>query len=439
MKITIESINPVQKKINFEIPSERVTEEVEKSYRTFQSQARIKGFRAGKVPRPLLERHFGDQVAAEVSSLLVKESYGQALAEQHSMQIVSQPHIVAEKLIPGQPFRYSATVEVRPEVSVQNYEGIEVEKRVRTIGDHEIEQALNRLAEAFAQVHPVTDRDYVEPGDALIVDYVAFQRGKPVAGLQGKNQLVELGEEKAPPGFREHLIGVRKGETVQFSLPRSEAEAASNEPEETPTFRVTVHDIARKEKPPLDDEFAKDHGECSTLEELRERVRENLQKAADRQTERQMEDELFTRLLVSNPFEVPPSLVQEQLRRMLTESGLLRPGDDHSINESSIPEPLRDELTARARKQVQTVFLLDAVATHLGLSVSDDELRNRIDEILASVGPEHRSRLEAFYSQSENQYALQDRLRQEKALRFLVEKAKIRMVEEGVAGEGEKD
>ena len=439
MKITIESISPVEKKINFEIPSERVAEEVEKSYRTFQNQARIKGFRTGKVPRPLLERHFGEQIAAEVSSLLVEESYGQALAEHHSMQVVSRPQIIAEKLTLGQPFRYSATVEVRPEVSVTNYEGIEIEKRVKKIGDREIEQALDRLVEAFAQLRPVTDRDYIEHGDVVTVDYVAFQKGKPVAGLQGKSQLVELGEEKAPPGFREHLIGVRKGETVQFSLPRSEAEAASsNDPEEAPTFRVTVRDIARKEKPFLDDEFAKDHGECTTLEELRERVRENLQKAADRQTERQMEDELLTRLLTSNPFAVPPSLVQEQVRRMLIESGLQRSGDDSSINESSIPEPLRDELTARARKQVQTVFVLDAVAKHLALTVSDDELRNRIDEVVASVGPEHRPRLEAFYTQSENQYALQDRMRHEKALRFLVDKAKIRTVEEGVAGEGEK-
>jgi len=99
---------------------------------------------------------------------------------------------------------------------------------------------------------------------------------------------------------------------------------------------------------------------------------------------------------------------------------------------------LRDELTARARKQVQTVFVLDAVAKHLALTVSDDELRNRIDEVVASVGPEHRPRLEAFYTQSENQYALQDRMRHEKALRFLVDKAKIRTVDEGVAGEGEK-
>jgi trigger factor len=197
---------------------------------------------------------------------------------------------------------------------------------------------------------------------------------------------------------------------------------------------VTVRDIARKEKPQLDDEFAKDHGECATLEELRAKVRESLQKAADRQADRQVEDEVLGRILDRNPFEVPPSLVQDQIQRLLTESGVQR-----SVDVSALPQPVRDELTLRARKQVQTVFVLDAVAKQAALAVSEEELRQRIDEILASVGPEHRQRFEAVYAQPENRGALRERLLQEKALRFLVAKAKIRTVEEeGVAGGEEK-
>src|SRR5262249_10206494 len=158
MKVTIEPITTVQKKLSFEIPPERVGEEIEKAYRTFQSTARVKGFRAGKAPRPLLERHFGEQVAAEVSSLLVEESYAKAL-EEHLLPVVTQPQIVTEKLIPGQPFRYSATVEVRPDITVADYEGIAVEKRIKKVGEQDVENALNRLAESFAQLHPVTDRD----------------------------------------------------------------------------------------------------------------------------------------------------------------------------------------------------------------------------------------------------------------------------------------
>ncbi len=431
MKVTIESLSPIQKKLSFEIPPERVAEEIERSYRAVQSNARIKGFRAGKVPRPLLERHFGEQIAAEVSSLLVEESYGQALAE-HAVPVVSRPHIVTEKLIPGQPFRYSATVEVRPEISLADYEGIEVERRVRKVGEHEVTQALDRLAESFAQLHPITDRDTVELGDVVTVDYSAFRRGKPVAGMQGKGRLVELKQGAAPPGFVEHLAGVRKGETVRFSVPPTEASTQSQE--ESTTFCVTVRDIARKEKPLLDDEFAKDHGECATLEELRAKILDNLQKAANRQADRQMEDELLSKILDRNPFAVPPSLVQDQVRRLLAESGIER-----AVDVSALPEPLRDELTMRARKQVQTIFVLDAIAKQAALTVSEEELHQRVAEILAAAGPEHRQRLEVSYAQPENREKVRERLLREKALRFLVDKAKIRTIEEeGVAGEQEK-
>src|SRR6266478_3020372 len=128
MKITIEEISSVEKKLNFEIPPERVGEELEKMYRSFQHSARIKGFRPGKAPRALIERQFGDQVISEVSAHLVEESYAEALKE-HQLPVVTQPHIVPERLTAGQPFRYVATVEVRPEITVTVFEGIEAEKQ----------------------------------------------------------------------------------------------------------------------------------------------------------------------------------------------------------------------------------------------------------------------------------------------------------------------
>jgi trigger factor len=446
MKVTIEPLSPVQKKLVFEIPPERVREEIEKAYRTFQHSARVKGFRAGKAPRPLLERHFGEQVATEVSSLLVEESYSQAL-EEHLLPVVTRPQIVTEKLVQGQPFRYSATVEVRPDLTVVDYEGLIVEKRVRKVEEKEIESALNHLAESFAQLHPVTDRDRVDQGDVVRIDYTAFVNGKPIPGLQGKGRLVELGKENVFPGFQEHLLGVRRGATTEFVVALPESSDSPGGPERFATFRVAVHDLARKEMPSLDDEFAKDHGECATLAELRERVSRNLQQAADRQADSQVEDELITRLLGRNPFEVPPSLVREQERRMLLEAGVLRPGDDLAARKTTLPEGLREEFAARAQRQVQAVLLLDALAKQLELSVSEEDLRQYIEEFTAASGVERQQQIEAFYAKEENRRALEGRLLHEKALRLVVDKTAIKVVEEseggedagGVAGEEEKD
>jgi trigger factor len=446
MKVTIEPISPIQKKLNFEIPPDRVEEEIEKAYRLFQHRARVKGFRAGKAPRPLLERHFGEQVATEVSARLVEESYTKALAE-HSLPVVTRPYVVAEKLVPGQPFRYSATVEVRPDITVVDYEGVEVEKQVRKVEEQEIESALGRLAESFAQLHPVTDRDQVEHGDVVRVDYAAFVNGKPIPGLQEKGRLVEMGQENVFPGFQEHLLGMRQGATAEFSLAFPEPGESSSGPVRLATFRVSVHELATKEVPPLDDEFAKDHGECATLAELRDKISHNLQQAIERQADSQVEDSLITHLLSRNPFEVPPSLVREQTHRLLREAGILRPGDDPAAREAALAESLREEFTARAQRQIRTALVLDALAKQLALAVSEEDVRQRIAELAVASGVERQQQIEAFYARPENRQPLEQRLLHEKALRFVVDKARIKTVERdgageearGVAGEEEKD
>ncbi|MSQ48334.1 MAG: trigger factor [Deltaproteobacteria bacterium] len=441
MNVHIEALDAVQKKLTFEIPPDRVKEEVEKTYRTFQRTAQVKGFRAGKVPRPVLERHFGEQVASEVSAHLIEESYIQALQE-HSLQVVADPHIVPEKLISGQPFRYSATVELRPEIVVKDHEGVEAEKTVRKVTEEEVDKSLAQIAESLAQLHPITDRDQVENDDVATIDYAASSDGRPLSDLQGKGRLVEIGKEVIFPGFQGKLIGARKGETVHFSLPFPREAEDPQEPaptERLAAFRVTVQDLARKEVPTLDDEFAKDHGECDTLVELREKVRTNLQQHADRQANDQLQDAVMTRLLELNPFEVPPTLVREQMRRMLIDARMVSPDIDAVTLEARLPEGLRDGFMNSAKKQVQVSFLLEALATQLELSVPDEEVQQQVSSIAERVGPTQLPQITAFYGREENRRALRNRLLHEKALHLVVEKARVKVVEREVAGPEEKE
>lgn len=441
MNVHIETLDAVQKKLTFEIPSDRVREEIEKVYRTFQRTAQVKGFRAGKVPRPVLERHFGEQVASEVSAHLIEESYIKALQE-HSLQVVADPHLVPEKLVSGQPFRYSATVELRPEITVKDYEGVEAEKAIKKVADEEVEKSLAQIAESFAQLPPITDRDQVENGDVVTIDYAASSEGRPLSDLQGKGRFIEIGKEVIFPGFQEKLLGARKGETVQFSLPfpqRSEDPQEQAPPERLAAFRVTVHDLARKELPALDDEFAKDHGECDTLAELRAKIRTNLQQHADRQADNQLQDAVMTRLLELNPFEVPPTLVREQLRRMLIDARIASPDIDAATLESRLPEGLRDGFMSNAKKQVQIAFLLEALAKQLELSIPDEEVQQQVGHIAESMGPDRHQQIVAFYAREENRRALHNRLLHEKALQLVVEKANVKVVEREVAGGEEKE
>ena len=440
MKVSIDSVDAVQKKLAFEIPAERVSQEVEKAYRTVQQQARLKGFRPGKVPRPVLSRYFGEQVAQEVSSLLVQESYPRAV-EEHDLHVVAQPQIVTEKLTPGQPFRYSATVEVRPQVEITDYAGITVEKPHETVAEEEVEASLQRLAESMTQLVPITDRDRVEESDVLTLDYVGLREGRPLPGLEAKGRLVEMGRETVLPGFQDHLLGAQRGRALQFSVsmpqPEEPAEPAT-EPAQAVLFRVTVHDIARKEVPALDDDFAKDHGECGTLEELRNKIRDNLHQATERRVENQLHEALLAGVYEKNPFEVPPSLVREQLRQLFVEAGIQRPEEDVSVGEGRLTDELREQFTARARQSVQSVFIVDALVEQLSLSVSEKAMRQKIEE-LSSANPEQKQQLENFYAKAENRQALERQLLREKAIQAVVDKVEIKAVDRDVAGTREKD
>ncbi len=447
MKISIESVDSVQRKLAFEIPAERVGQEVEKAYKTVQQRARIKGFRPGRVPRAVLEQYFGEQVANDVSSLLVQESYPRAV-EENDLHVVTQPHITTEKLIPDQPFRYSATVEVRPNITITDYAGIEVEKQLETVAAEKVEFALQRLTESFSQLHPVLDRDQVEDGDVLTLDYVGLRGGRPVPGLEAKGQLIEMGRETLLAGFQNNLMGAQRGRALQFSvsLPQSEQHSGQTAEQAKPAeasdqsllFRVTIHDIARKEVPALDDDFAKDHGECDTLEELRSKIRENLQSAAERRAENQMHEVLLARVYEKNPFEVPPSLVREQLRQLFVESGIQRQEEDVSVGEGRLTDELRQQFTARARHSVQSVFLLDALVDHLSVSVTEEDVRQKIEE-LSSSGVEQQRQVEASYAKDENRQALERQLMREKAFQAVVDKAQIKTVDREVAAAREKD
>lgn len=433
MKVSIEPLSPVQTKISIEIPADRVQAGLERAYQRYQSQVQLKGFRAGRVPRRVIERRFGEQITSEVGSALVEESLPEAIRE-HRLTVVSQPQIVTERLAGDSPFRYSATVETKPEVPHVAYEGLSVDKTIAPVTEQAVDDTLARLADSLAQLHPITDRDHVEAGDVVRLDYRAEREGRPLAGLEGTGRLFEMGKETLLPGFQEEILGARKGHRLSFSLPLPQApQADTDAPSDflTADFQVTVHDIARKEVPRLDDEFAKDHGECDTLEELRAKLRENMERTAQRRAEQQMESDLVGQMFSRHPFEVPPGLVREHAQRLFAESGL-RPREDMAFDDPAIPQTMREDLSARAKRQIETTWLLDALVEQLGLTLSEEAVDLKIAEFTAA-NVEQRQQIESLYADADRRQMLKARLLREEALRAVVEKADVRTIHADVA------
>jgi trigger factor len=422
--VTVESLSEVKRKIGVALPPEDVRAELDQAYRGLQQHARIKGFRPGKVPRTILERYYGDQVRSEVIGKLIQESYARAL-EQHHLHAVARPEIVAEEVRPGEGLRYSATIEIKPTFDVTGYETLEVERSVEPVSDEMVQAQLERLRESYAQMVRLEDRDVVEQGDLVEIGYTGVIEGRALPGASAQGRVIEIGAGTFPPPFEEQLVGKRVGESVHVAVPYPEHHHSREVAGKTVTFRVEIKAVGRKELPVLDDDFAKDHGECGSLAELREKVRGGLAAAAERDADERMRAAVLEKLVASNPIEVPDALVERRLDVMLREVGA------HGVDARGNPDlekrldDLRAELRRRARESVHSGLLLERLAAQEGIEVSEADVEARIAEVLRAA-PRDRERLAEIYRAPEARRELRDRLAQEKALEWLAGRVTIR-------------
>ncbi len=278
MESTVEDLSPVKKKIGVALPPEEVRAEIDEAYRGLQRRARIKGFRPGKVPRQVLERYYGEQVQSEVIGKLIQESYARAL-EEHRLHAIARPEIVAEEVRPEAGLRYSATIEIKPEFEVRDYAGLEVERRVVPVEDAEVDEQIERLRQSLAQMARREDRDTVESGDLVEIAYTGVVEGRVLKGASAESRVIEIGSQTFPPPFEERLVGARRGASIHIDVAYPAHHRSAEIAGKTVTFRVEVKEIGEKVLPALDDEFAKDHGECASLAELRDKVRDVVARA----------------------------------------------------------------------------------------------------------------------------------------------------------------
>src|SRR5437870_1433631 len=267
-RVTLEDLTPVRKRLQVEISATDVQAELERAFTVFGRQARLRGFRPGRVPRPVLERTFGEQVRREVLGRLVEESFRQAI-ETHRLEPVGTPDIDADPLTPGQSLRYSATVDVRPVIEVGNLGGLEVPRPSTTVTDEAVEAALGRLRDSAAQLRPITHRTAVEAGDVVSVDLTSRLEGAESVHREGV--LVEAGGGSFPLALERQLVGQHRGAQLTLRVPYPREYSNAGLAGKTAEVDVVIRELRAKEVPSLDDDFARDHGRCQSLAELRPR------------------------------------------------------------------------------------------------------------------------------------------------------------------------
>lgn len=423
MRINVESLSNTERKVEVFIPLEEVAAKIEEVFNEIKKSAKIKGFRPGKAPRKIIEAAYGSYIFDEVSSKLISGSLNKAL-EEASVIPISRPQIASDKVEQDKEFHYVATFEVIPDFEVGDYAGIELKKEKHGVKDEDVERTMNRIREQSAQAKPIEGDREVRSGDYLIIDYAGFIDGKLVKDLQAKDFQVVVGEKKLIAKFEDNLIGMKKGEEREFEITYPEDFHMRDVAGKIVRFTVNVKEVLDRILPDLDDEFAKDLGEES-LEGLKKKIREDLGNRLEIESEERLRGDIVKTLIEKNSFDVPQSLIENEMIRMRREFAynLKR----HGIQ---IPELNRDgegKLRDRAVDNVKASIILGAIARKEGIEVEEKEIEDKLAEISRSVRIPF-DKVREFYEKNNMVEGLEARLIQDKVLQFLIEKSNVEEV-----------
>ncbi|HET7500404.1 MAG TPA: trigger factor [Kofleriaceae bacterium] len=427
MQVRIEDVSPVEKKMFVEIPWETVSQKLGDAYKELGKGVALKGFRKGKVPRPVLEQVYGQRINAEVAYQLVRESFFRA-SEEHNLAAVAEPRVEqAAPIKKGQPFTFAAIIEIRGEVVPQSYVGLSIERRKLDVPESAVDEALAQLRREHTELRPIEGRDVTAPGDIV---------GLSVTGTIGEHQInqpqfaVDLDDdEREPlPGMRQALLGVpidTKDKTIEITVPDDfKDESIRGRKAE---LSVTILEVRAKEVPELDDEFAKDTGKAETLDGLRAVLRKELEDREREVIDREARENALRELIKNNQIPVAGSLVE---RAVELQYGRLRQmlGMKAERGNPGLSDELRDRMRPAGADEVRGQLLLEAIADKEAITVSDDELTRHIEATAKgrNIAP---AKLRAEWQRDGRMDNVTHTLRQDKVLRFLVDKASITEVE----------
>ncbi len=424
MNITVEELSSVKKKISVEIPEDRVTKEIDSLYREVGKQAKIKGFRPGKIPRNILERYFKDYVKSEVIQKLIQETYPTALSEK-GLQPVSPPVIDPGELESGKLFQYSATFEVKPEINIEGYTGLTIEGKKEEVKEEEVEERLRNLQQLHAQLRTIPEPRPIQVGDHVIFDYEARMDYKPLEEGKAVDFSLEVGSGRFIPELEEKLIGMKSEEEKEIEVSFPEDYGSKKWAGKTILFHIKVKEIKEKVLPPLDDEFAKDLGDYTSLEDLKARLREEIEKEKAYLLDRHLKDQLIDQLLQANSFEIPESMISEQTRTLLSDTKLRLASQGIALKSLNISEEkLQEDYKEVAQRQVRTYLILEKIAAQEGITVTDEEVEERLRSI-AERTHQKFDVVKRYYETNGLIPDLQTGILTDKTLDFLLSKANI--------------
>ena len=434
MQVTVEEISPVAKKIIVEIPADQVDAAIDKVYAEIRKRAKYEGFRPGKIPMHIVKRVYRDAMLEQVMRDLYEKSIIKALQE-NKIPLLDTPVIEYGPIEEGTPFKYTAEVEVTPEIELKDYKGIQVNKEKFRPNPEAIEKEIRMMQENMAQLIPLEDDAKVEKGHEVTIDYSFSVDGFPDEDKAEEDAVVAVGAYLMAPGFDEQLIGMKIGDEkeIKVILPEREDRTPETVGKEG-VYRVKLKEIKRKELPELDDEFAQQLGDYDTMDVLRAKMLEYYENGELERIENELNNNLLGALIEKNPLEVPNSLVKSQLDYMMEsfkkQMQVKRiPYEKLGLNDAVFRQRFHDEAVEKVKGQLLLYELMEKE----NIDVLDEDLTNRFEKISAGDS-DMLKRVKDYFSSNQNAMSsLKSEIKAEKAFRFLQDNAVITEIEPAAA------
>ncbi|AFZ45489.1 trigger factor [Halothece sp. PCC 7418] len=436
MKVTQEKLPDSQVALEIEIPAEQTKKAYEKVLKDLTHSANIPGFRKGKVPRQVLVQRFGkERLKAAAIEELLQPSIDEAIEQEKiealgNYQLRSSFEDLTQQYKPGEPFTFSASVDVPPEVQLGDYKTLKVQAEEVKADPEQVENYLQEKREQEATLVPVEDRP-AQMGDTTVIDYEGRleESGELIEGAQAEDFELELAEGKFIEGMVEGIVGMNPEETKEISVTFPEEYAREDLAGKTAKFTVTLKELKAKELPELDDEFAEDVGEHSTMDQWREALSKQYEEQAEEQTKSNIEEAIVNALIEQTEIELPETMIEQELQTIITQSmmQLAQYGIDprQMLNEEAVKQ-MKQRSRPDAIARLKQNLTLQEISKQEGLNPSEEELKAKADEVRKELDEQEQE-----YDEERLQEYVEEDLRQEKTLAWLREQAEVELVPEG--------
>ena len=427
MSVKVEKTeNKNEVKLSFEIEAEKFEDAMKKVYAKTAKYFTIPGFRKGKAPMAIVERTYGSSIFYEDTfNELVPDIYDEAIKE-NKIEAVSRPQIDISQMEKGKDLKFTAIVQIKPEVKLGKYKGIELKKIEYTVSDKDVEHELGHMAEHNARLVTVDDRP-VEKGDITIIDFAGSIDEVAFEGGTATNQELEIGSNKFIPGFEDQIIGMKVNEEKEINVTFPEDYFSKDLAGKEATFKVTLHEIKKKELPKIDDDFAKDVSEFDTLADLKADIKSKMEKENEERAKYESEEAAIEAVCKDVEVDIPSGMIETEIDNMVKdiENKLSYQGltlDQYLKLTNKTMENLRKEFDEQANKAVKSRLVLEAIIKAEDIKPDDKEVEEKVKEMAKNYG---RPEDELLKNEGFKNYII-DNMKYEKAIAFILDNAKMK-------------